>query len=209
MIQNIEKINDESDGLMPKETFERRFYFIDQDMLRKNIAIAFEYIFFLLETAKREDHKPLIRSSLCKDAAVYTGTVIEACLLHALKKYLVTNSANKAKVLGRVWTVTDKGKDQGTIYEFSKKRRIRYVLEHFIVENIGETPRFNVICRSCLRAKIISKKEYKFAEDIMKARNKIHVSGLQEIDNAYTREALDDIFDKATRIIRKIEKKLL
>lgn len=90
MTQNESENNDVIEGLMPKEAFERRFSFIDNDTLKKNIAIAFEYIVFLISTASMEGHKPLIRSSLYKDAVVYTGTVIEACLCYTLKKHVLS-----------------------------------------------------------------------------------------------------------------------
>jgi len=191
-------------GLMPKEAFERRFSFIADDTLKKNIAITFEYIIFLIEIASKEDHKPLIRSSLYKDAAVYTGTVVEACLAYLLRKYLTKYPNQKAKVLEKEW----KTKEFGIIHEFSKKKRIRYVVEQSVSVDIGNSPMFAVINRTCLRAKVLSKKEFGLAEEIMKARNKIHVSGLKEIDNAYNKETLDAIFDKASKIIKKVEKKL-
>jgi len=65
------------------------------------------------------------------------------------------------------------------------------------------------INRACLRGKILSKKEFAIAEEIRISRNRIHVSGLKEIDNLYSKEQLDAIFDKANKIIRKVEKKLV
>lgn len=44
MTQNQEKSEEVIDELMPKEAFEKRFSFINNDTLKKNIAIAFEYI---------------------------------------------------------------------------------------------------------------------------------------------------------------------
>ena len=204
MTQEENENRDVINGLMPKEAFERRFSFIDSDTLKKNIAITFEYIIFLIETASKEDHKPLIRSSLYKDATVYTGTVVEACLGYVLKKYLLKHPKQKIKILQKEWKI----KEQGVIHEFSKKKRIRYVIEHQGNVDIGNSPMFAVVSRACLRAKILSKKEFALAEEIMKARNKIHVTALKEIDNAYNKEILDAIFNKANKIIKKVEKKL-
>lgn len=60
-----------------------------------------------------------------------------------------------------------------------------------------------------MRGKILSKKEFAIAEEIRISKNRIHVSGLKEIDNLYSKERLDAIFDKANKIIRKVEKKLV
>lgn len=200
-IENKDIIN----GLSPKKAFERRFSFVDDDTLKKNIAITFEYIIFLIKTASAEGYKPLIRSSLYKDATVYTGTVVEACLSYVLKKYLAKYPGQKSNVLGKEW----KTKEQGIIHEFSKKRRIRYVIEQLVSVDIGNSPMFVVVSRACLRAKILLPKEFTLAEEIMNARNKIHVSALKEIDNSYNKEMLDAIFNKANRIIKKVEKKLI
>lgn len=190
--------------LMPKESFEKRFSFIENDTLKKNIAIAFEYIVFLISIAGKENQKQLIKSSLYKDAVVYTGTIIEACLNYTILKYLFSNKIKKTKILSPEWRI----ESQGIIHEFNKKRRIRYVLEHLAIEDLKDSSNFIEINRACLRGKIISKKEYEMAEEIRIARNKIHVSTLKEIDNTYSKEKLDNIFNKAGKIIRKIEKKL-
>lgn len=204
MKQSEEKSDEIIDELMPKETFEKRFSFITNDTLKKNIAIAFEYIVFLIDTAGKESHKQLIRSSLYKDATVYTGTIVEACLCHVLLKYFSANKLQKVKVLTPAW----KEEGQGLIHEFTKKKRIRYVVEHTSYEDIRDSSNFIEINRACLRGKILSEKEYKIVEEIRIARNKIHVSGLKEIDNSYSKEKLDEIFNKASKIIKKIEKKL-
>lgn len=204
MKQNEEKSDVIIDELMPKETFEKRFSFITNDTLKKNIAIAFEYIVFLIDIASKENHKQLIRSSLYKDATIYTGTVVEACLCHVLLKYLSVNKIQKTKILTPDW----KEEGQGLIHEFSKKKRIRYVVEHMNYEDIKDSSNFIEINRACLRGKILTKKEYEVAEEIRIARNRLHVSGLKEIDNSYSKEKLDEIFNKANQIIRKVEKKL-
>jgi len=189
---------------MPKENFEKRFSFIDNETLKKNIAIAFEYIVFLIDAAGMASQKPLIRSSLYKDAVVHTGIIVEACLCHVLNKYLASGKAKKTKVLDFEW----REEAQGVIYEFSKKKRIRYIVEHAVLKNLKNSPDFIEINRTCLRAKILSQKEFGLAEEVRIARNKIHVSGLKEIDNSYSKEKLDAIFDKATIIIKKVEKRL-
>ncbi len=205
MIQSQEKSDEIIDELMPKEAFEKRFSFITNETLKKNIAIAFEYIVFLINTASKEEHKQLIRSSLYKDATVYTGTVVESCLCHVLLKYISLNKLVKSKVLSPKW----KDDSHGLIYKFSKKKRIRYVLETMIYEDIKDSSNFVEINRACLRGKILTKIEFDIAEEIRTARNKIHVSGLKEIDNSYSKEKLDDIFNKANKIIKKVETKLL
>lgn len=205
MIQKNEKNDDIIDGLMPKEAFERRFSFIDNETLKKNIAIAFEYIVFLIDAASKESHKPLIRSSLYKDAVVYTGTIVEACLCYVLMEYISKKKTKKAKILNLVWRT----ESEGTIHKFNSKKRIRYIIESLKYNDIKKNPDFMEVNRVCRKAKIISEKEFELVEDIRIARNKIHVSGLKEIDNSYSKEKLEAIFDKANKIIRKVEKKLL
>lgn len=205
MLPENEKSDSVVDDLKPEEVFERRFAFIDNDTLKKNIAIAFEYIVFLIETASKEGHKKLIKSSLYKDVLVYMGTVVEACLTHALLKHLSENRLQKSKVLSPEW----KEEAQGVIYSFSKKRKIRYVIEHLTYEDIRSSSNFVEINRACFRGHILNKKEYEMAEEIREARNKIHVSALKNIDNSYKKEDLNKFFEKATKVISKAEKKIV
>jgi len=97
MVQDGGENNTSVNELMPKETFERRFSFVEDDTLKKNIAIAFEYIVFLINAAGKENHKRLIRSSLYKDATVYTGIIVEACLCYVLIKYLQPTNCRRQK----------------------------------------------------------------------------------------------------------------
>jgi len=192
------------DDLMPRKAFERRFAFIEDDTLRKNISIAFEYVIFLLDTAGKDGIKGLIVSSLYKDALLYTGTIVEACLVHTVLMYLEKNKRTKSKLLNHTW----KEESHGVIHAFSKKRRIRYVTEHLAADEIKRSTNFVEINRACRRGGILSKKEFEIAEEIREARNKIHVSGLKNIDNTYSKESLDSFFAKTTKIITKVEKKL-
>lgn len=202
MKQVVEK-NNEIDELMPKEAFEKRFSFISDDTIKKNIAIAFEYIVFLITISGREKHKKLIKSSLLKNATIYTGIIVEACLCFVLLKYIEKNK--KAKILDPEW----KEEAQGHIYKLNSKKRIRYVVEHIFYKDINSSLNFIDINKACLRAKIINKKEFILAEEIRVARNKLHVSGLKEVDNSYSKDDLDSIFKKAGKIIKKVEEKIL
>ncbi|OGY30678.1 MAG: hypothetical protein A3C02_01980 [Candidatus Andersenbacteria bacterium RIFCSPHIGHO2_02_FULL_45_11] len=189
---------------MPKQAFERRFAFIDDDTLKKNIAIAFEYIIFLIDTASKECHKKLIRSSLYKNMLVYTGSIVEACLAYALCEYIRKGKLQTSQISPAIW----KEEAQGIIHTFSKQRQIRYVIEHADYADITNSTNFIDINRACLRGKILNQEEYNVAEEIRMARNKIHVSALKDIDNSYTKEDLDLFFAKANKIITKVEKKL-
>ncbi len=199
-----EKSDSSLQELILKKTFETRFVFIRDDTLRKNIAIAFEYILFLVETTNKEDHKKLIRSSLCKDILIYTGTIVEACLAHALHTYIQHGKLRKSDILDLIW----KEESSGIIYAFSQKHRIRHITERAIYKDTNNVTNFIDINRACLRGHILSKKEYEIAEEIRTTRNKIHVFALKDIDNSYTKEDLDAFLAKATKIITKIEKKL-
>lgn len=189
---------------MPKQVFEKRFAFINDDTLRKNIAIAFEYIVFLIETADEEQHKKLIRSSIYKDILVYTGTIVEACLAHALHQYIEAGKLKTSRVVEPEW----KEEAHGIIYAFNSKRRIRHVIEHKVFENITDSTHFLIINRACLRGRILNQKEYAIAEEVRITRNKIHVFALKNIDNTYSKEDLDKFLGKVTKIITKVEKKL-
>lgn len=189
---------------MPREIIEKRFYFIKDDTLKKNISIAFEHIIFLIDIASKEHYGKLIRSSLYKDATVYTGTIVEACLYHILDKFLESGKIKKKKISAPQW----KEISHGLIHEFSKKKRIRYVVENLSEQNFKINSNFVEVNRACLRGKILTGKEFKISEEIREARNRIHVSGLKEIDNTYSKEKLDEVFSKASVLIKKIERKL-
>lgn len=188
--------------LLPQKNFEQRFSFVEDDTLRKNIAIVLEYIIFLVGIVEETNQKELIRSSLYKDMFVCLGTIIEACLFYVLMEHVRMNAVKKSNVFGVEWKI----QKEGLIFQETKKKRIRYVIEQ--VRDVEMRKDFVEINRACLRGGILSRKEFEMAESIRDARNKIHVSGLKDIENTYSKSDLDHFFGKANRLIDAVEHKL-
>lgn len=196
--------SDVLDDLNPREKFEKRFSFVSEETTRKNIAIAFEYIVFLIAVADQDGHRSLIKSSLYKDAVIYTGIIIESCLNYVLRSYISSSRIKLNKIQQKEWVV----KENGIIYKLNSKRRIRYVIEEHIFLSLKKSLQFVEINKACLDGGILTKKEFELADGIREARNKLHIMGLKQLDNTYTKEKLDKTFKNALVILTKVEKKI-
>lgn len=64
---------------------ESNFEFIRDDALRENLDRVFDHIIELVSLAESSAYDSVLRSSFRKTVIIYTGSIIEALLLHILK----------------------------------------------------------------------------------------------------------------------------
>ena len=67
---------------------ENRFLFVENEVLRKNLAINLQYIIFLIQLEEEHDLPGTITYSLYKNLILYTTSIIEGLLIHTFKKLL-------------------------------------------------------------------------------------------------------------------------
>jgi len=189
----------------PVSYFEGRFSFIDNPTLKTNIAISFQYIVFLIALDDELELKDTsIASSIYKDMIVQTGTIIESCIHHCLKKYI----DNGKVTIEDVMTSSSELKDPKDIYKISNEESICLARRCKMTEPLTDQTQFIAINRAAHRAGILSETLLKKAQDIRELRNKIHLKGLRDVDGAYTKAKVDDVFNDARSIIETIEEKL-
>ena len=59
-----------------------------------------------------------------------------------------------------------------------------------------------------MRASLFNRSIFNSVEELREARNKIHLAGLESIDEIYKKDEVDLQFKNAQRVINHIEKKL-
>lgn len=183
-----------------------RFSFIDNETLRNNISISFQYIIFLITLLDELDaDNTTVSSSMHKDMIVHTGTIIESCLHFCLKKYIDTGKIKSSDVMPTDWAT----KDHKLIYKISEDEQVCGVIKYKKTEHLTDQTPFVVINRACKKTDILTESLFLKAEKIREMRNKIHISGLKAVEDDYDKNKSQEAFDIARSIIETVETKLL
>jgi hypothetical protein len=188
-----------------QSAFEVRFSFIKDETLRTNTAITFRYIFFLIKLEQETALPGPIIYSLYKDMIVQTGAVVESCVHYTLKYLINEGKIKSSDVMESEWR-----EEKCVILETldNGDKQVCGVTRHKAPLNLTKYTSFMDLNRACKRAGIYNEVAFTKAEALREARNKIHLAGLAEVDDIYTKEDVDKFFEYANTILTCLEDKL-
>ena len=190
------------ENLPEHRAFEGRFYFIDDENLRTNVCINFQYIVFLLSLLKEYEFQGPIQYSINKDIIVNTATIVECCLYFCIKKYLELGRTTEQEIRGYKW------EDLGgvcLIYEINETEAIFWSKRRKKGFESGVQFRdINIIVK---RIAILDNSLFDKAEIMRTNRNKIHLAGLDNAD-FFEKKHVEEAFKSAEDILAVIEDKL-
>jgi hypothetical protein len=184
------------------EELSERFYFIEDEVIRSNVALSFQYIIFLIAVVDElhAEHTS-ISSSIYKDMIVHTGTIIEACLHYSLRKFIDAEIIKSSEVMPKI----KKDVLVKLLFELDEGQQIRLIKKQVSNEKLKVTTAFKVINEATKKADIITPELYEKVERVRELRNNIHVTGLSAIDDGYDKEIANEVFDIASEVIQRIE----
>ncbi len=192
--------------LLPnQEKSEERFEFIQDETLKSNLAIVLRYIVFLVNLERYNGLTGPILFPLYKDMIVQTATIVESCTHYIVRRYLDSNTVKNPEIMDELWIEERK---EILLEIDGGERRVCGVVEHKGTEKFTKYTQFINLNRACKRAKIFSEKSFKASEILRESRNKIHLSGLSKVEMFYTKKDVDDHFNYASIVLKRIEEKL-
>ncbi len=183
-----------------------RFLFIEDEILRENVVITFQYLIFLIAILDDlEADNTTISSSIHKDMIVYTGSIIESILHYCLKQYIDNDLIRSHEAMSTKWDM----RDHKVLYEISNTEKVCGAIKYKKTERLTDQTNFIVINRACKKAGILTNILFDKSEEVRNLRNKIHLSGLRLVDNSYSKDDSQAVFDTAKKVIEKVEERLL
>lgn len=184
-------------------TLERRFNFIDNENVRQNIAICFQYIIFLTVVNSLYDNGGPIQLSINRDIVVHTASVIEASLQYTITKLIHDGKINP-NTIATGWEV----KKHALIHKISDTHLIISAHKIRTMKIVQDNPMSQDINRAALATKILDDNLYRKAESIRESRNNIHIIGEDKKVVYPSREEVEALFEDARDILKKIESKI-
>lgn len=171
------------------DALSQNFTFVDDLTLRKNIAVIFQYIIFLITLEKNHSLPGAVSYVIYKDMIIHTASIAESLLCYGLKKAL-----EKQKTTIEIMDITeDIFKDFKTIYQLNSLEiigSVTKVKKYIEPQNM----QFNDLIPAAIHSKLINSSLESELTMIRQARNRVHLSSLSRVDNLYTKEEVDNMF---------------
>jgi hypothetical protein len=179
----------------------QRFSFVDNPTLQENVAIAVQYVSFLVSLDSEYELGGAIQNSAYKNIILISASVAEGLInwkLHkmiandpTLKDICVTTKPTYIEI--KSICVDDLGQEVWAV----KKGRQAILLD-------AETDLKKLIIYA-KKARLFDDQLESKAEKLRVARNKVHLASLKEVDDKYTKTHIDDCFKHMSDIIECIE----
>jgi len=196
------KITKIGDNVPSQDVLEERFFFIKNSTLRSNVAIAFRYIIFQLELLHETRIASAIKYSIYKDIILYTATIVESCMHYLIKTHTDGGIIDYKNIMGWEW----KNETKKELYKISRDRKVCGVVIHKSYKKLSHNTLFDELNKCAKRADLITPIMFNRLDELRIKRNKIHLAGLQEIDDYYQDKDIQECFNIAKEVIEHIEK---
>ncbi len=190
--------------LPDQDKIKNRFGFIDDSILLENVVITYRYIIFLINLDIHPDLPPAIQYSVRKDMIVNIATIVESCTYFVVRKYLETGKFQEKDVMPFVW----KEEKCSVLGLIDTDKEACGIVRRKKYQNFDEHTTFNITNDICKNQGIFPEPIWVCADNLRRARNKIHLAGLGCVDDVYTKDQVDECMAMASRVIKRIEKKL-
>ncbi|MBU2542872.1 hypothetical protein KJ785_04920 [Patescibacteria group bacterium] len=199
-VKELDKIVQEK--VPSHQLLEGRFLFIDNEILRTNIVITFQYIIFLITLEEETELQGPTSYSIYKDIIVQSATIVESCLHYCLNKHIENG------IIDNVVEVKDDFKKPKKIYDVSDDLSLYICIKKKEFVKLNNTTDFYKINKMAKASGVLDNELFKDAEKIREDRNKIHLASLTEKDAYFTKRDVHDTFSRARKIIEAIENKI-
>lgn len=185
------------------ELLDKRFEFVTNSILRQNLSNTLSFIVFL-DSLDTEINLPnLYKSQVYKTIIIYTASIVESLLHYKLLDLINNNKINNNNLFNPKYSYKEISKPID-VEEFRYPTYLAYKIP--VAQEIKPSTRFQQTIRSALKCNLLTPKLFDYCEEIKNLRNKIHMSSMQEVDDAYTRRLVADVFTKTNMIIQRIER---
>lgn len=181
------------------DSLAQTFSFIEDLVLRKNIAVILQYLIFLIKLEENHSLPGAISYIVFKDMIIHTASITEALLCYGL-----TAGIKKGKTsLEKMKIKDDKYKDFKSVYKITDTDEAGAIIQMRRLLSPSEM-QFNDLIPAARRSGLINTTLEGELTIIRKARNKIHLSSLTEVDNTYSKENANKIFETTKKLKKSI-----
>ncbi|MBA7687542.1 hypothetical protein ES703_96006 [subsurface metagenome] len=180
-----------------------RFKFIENTTLRENLAIAFQYIIFLLSVESEFKLPGAVKYSIYKNMILHTATIVESCI-----NYCIGFLIKKGKISANEMPKEKKYSNCKVLYKVSEDLQICGIHIKNKPLKFKSNIQFQMLNKIAKNTGVLNNNLYNKSEKLREWRNRIHLAALEEIDDLYDKKDTDKAFGFAKEIIGSLENKI-
>lgn len=185
--------------------FEERFDFIQNEILKSNLAISMQYIAFLIKIETDIKITVAVEYSIFKNIIQYTASIIEGILNYGLEIAIKKGLVQESEIMPEEKSYAE----IKLLYQIDDVTKIvgaKAVKKH---EKFKKNTQFKTVCDAYEKGELIDADLIKDINDLRDKRNKIHLAGLKKVENYYTKKDINEAFEVADKVIEEVEKIVL
>jgi len=180
------------------------FDFVEDQVLRNNIAIVFQYMLFLILLSEKHKFSGPFLYSIYKNIILCSATITESCLYYSIKYFLNKKKVKAEDVMSWSWKYSNKA----DLHEISSSEKVCAGKRSKKFNRFTDRITFIEMNRIALRARILTRKLFEKSESMRKKRNKIHLAALKKVDDSYSKKRLIKTLDDTIEIINHLGRKV-
>lgn len=178
----------------------RRFSFISNSLLVHNLSLALQYIVFLVALQNRYLLKKAPASYIVKDIIIHSSSIVEATLAYTLERIIDINHELEKKICREEKIYRD-------VHCHYKTEEFDLITAKVIRKKLplNEDTNFNTLNFLAKRIDLFPESLYIKSENLRTLRNKVHLTGLKNIENHYQASQTDHIFGDVKILLDRCE----
>lgn len=184
------------------EYFSDRFEFISNETLKTNLSISFQYIVFLIKVETELQTTGAVEYSIFKNIIQYTASIVEGVMHYGLEHSIKNNQVTEQSVMPKFESFSSKK----LLYRINNNTEILGVTKIKKHEKFKKNTQFKTICDAYKKGKLFKSDLIEQVNILREKRNKIHLAGLTQIENYYTKSDINSAFTTANKVIAIVKK---
>lgn len=201
----MKNLKDQLEQNIPEiEYLEERFSFIQNNILRTNLSISFQYVIFLITLQEKVTLQGPVSYSIFKNVILNTASIVEGALHYMLDALIKKGILKEGKIMGVEQVYSNKK----VLYKTQDSLEICGIHLREKPVKLRSNTNFMEINRACKRAGLLEDGLFQEVEELRDKRNKIHLAGLTRVDDFYDKHDVQNSFDVASRVLKLVERKL-
>ena len=181
--------------------FADRFDFITNETLKTNLSISFQYIVFLIKVETELQTTGAVEYSIFKNVIQYTASIVEGVMHYGLETAIKNKKVSEKLVMPKSESFSSKK----LLHKIDSQTEILGVTKNIKFEKFKKNTQFKTICDAYKKGKLIDLKTIEEVNSLREKRNKIHLAGLTQVENYYTKTDINSAFQTANKIIDAVK----
>lgn len=184
-----------------KDLKENRFSFVENKVLRENIAIQMQYIVFLVSLEEEYELPGAVTYSTFKTIIIFTAAIVESLINYKLHEMVECGRCEPENIFEN----EEKDSDEKLLYKISESEKIIALKRVIKPGKLTDESKMIELNRAAKRCGLLTEPLFKKAEAIRTMRNKIHPFALKKIDDQYSKADINEVFKMTAEIVKRIE----